>query len=424
MMGVLAIFHGLILFSIAFFVWRKQEAGGLRIFFWPALFFKLGAGIVLGLMYRYYYQGGDTYIFFRDAKQLSGLFRSDAMAYIQFLWSGNESHAIWASLSEIQPRSLFFTKIISVITVLTFDNYWITGLYLSFTSFLASWYFVKKILILFPDAKSAASFSVLFFPTVVFWSSGMIKESLAVAALFFLAGLFLTFMNKARPNVVEWVLLPVSLWMLWTLKYYWAAVFFPAFASTLIVYKGILPNMNPGKWIVLYLVWTFLFLVICSGAMVVHPNFYPEYFLQVIVDNNDAVNSLSDPQNLIHFSDLQPTWKSLLLNSPWALFSGLVRPFLFEGGNVVKLLYAAENSIVLILLLSSLWHVRRMVTSPFGILAFAVIMYAAILCIFLALSTPNFGTLARYRVGFLPFLIFLLTYRNPLLDKVWRIKRD
>src|SRR6478609_476456 len=99
----LAGIHGLILFSIAYFVWRRQDAE-LRIFFWPALLFKLAAGVVVGLMYLHVYHGGDTFIFFRDAKQLSNLFKTDTIEYFQFLWQGDASYKVWTSLSEIQPR--------------------------------------------------------------------------------------------------------------------------------------------------------------------------------------------------------------------------------------------------------------------------------------------------------------------------------
>jgi hypothetical protein len=38
--------------------------------------------------------------------------------------------------------------------------------------------------------------------------------------------------------------------------------------------------------------------------------------------------------------------------------------------------------------------------------------------VFLALSTPNFGTLSRYRAGFLPFFVFVIAYRNPIVEWV------
>ncbi len=38
----------------------------------------------------------------------------------------------------------------------------------------------------------------------------------------------------------------------------------------------------------------------------------------------------------------------------------------------------------------------------------ALLLYTVLLATLLALSSPNFGTLLRYKVGFLPFLAYLL----------------
>jgi hypothetical protein len=45
-----------------------------------------------------------------------------------------------------------------------------------------------------------------------------------------------------------------------------------------------------------------------------------------------------------------------------------------------------------------------------------ILIYCFVLCILLAISTPNFGTLSRYRIGFLPFFVFVLTYRNQVIE--------
>jgi hypothetical protein len=94
------------------------------------------------------------------------------------------------------------------------------------------------------------------------------------------------------------------------------------------------------------------------------------------------------------------------------LFSGLLRPFIWEASGMTALLASLENLIIMILLISSISEIGR---GTHRLLLFSALMYVMLLCVFLALSTPNLGTLSRYRVGFLPFLIFVISYRNPLL---------
>jgi hypothetical protein len=118
---------------------------------------------------------------------------------------------------------------------------------------------------------------------------------------------------------------------------------------------------------------------------------------------------------------LSATIKSVIINLPWALVSGIFRPFIGEGQGMLGLAASIENLFVLILFISFLWRFKIHSHRPISILVLAGISYCVVLCIFLALSTPNLGTLSRYRVGFLPFLIFMIAYRNPLVD--WTVKK-
>jgi hypothetical protein len=144
-----------------------------------------------------------------------------------------------------------------------------------------------------------------------------------------------------------------------------------------------------------------------------HPNFYLNRFLDVLITNHNDFVAISKPDALIHFYQLEPSWFSIFINSPWALFSGILRPFLWEANGLTGLLAAIENLIVLVLIGSA--FVKRAMPTENRILLFSTLTYIVLLCIFLTLSTPNLGTLSRYRVGFLPFLVFAVSYRNPLL---------
>jgi hypothetical protein len=144
--------------------------------------------------------------------------------------------------------------------------------------------------------------------------------------------------------------------------------------------------------------------------------------MEVIVSNYNIFQSISAPEDLIHYGALEPTPISLLKNAPLALFSGFFRPFITEVHNPLQVFSALENLILLFFLGSAILGVKKIITTRYRMLLFSIVAYSMVLCIFLALSTPNFGTLSRYRVGFLPFLVFLLTIENPLVVKLMRSK--
>ena len=396
----------LVLGAVAFLLWKKNPV--LRFIYWPAWAFKLAAGLLLGLLYTYYYTVGDTFAFFNDGAVLARLARRDFAAYLRFLWSGDQSLLQGAQLLAQQSRSLFLAKTISVINLATVDNYWLTSLYFSTFSFAASCYLATTVARYFPQLRIAAVIAFLLFPSVVFWSSGIIKESLAVAALYFLAALLLEIWHRRQARVGMWLLALVAMWVLVSLRYYFAAVFLPVAFATACMRFLILPRIKPQHAAVEIVLWCVMLLFPLILASIIYPNFYPRNFLGVIVQNYEVFQHVSQPGDAIVFSGLAPQISSLLLHTPWAWVSGLFRPFPWEAGNVFQGLMAIENAALLLTTVLALPSLRRVGHSPQRLLLLALIVYTGMLCVFITLSTPNFGTLCRYRVGYVPFFVFLV----------------
>lgn len=409
---VLFVIHLSVIFLLSFWI-RGNQAPEMKPFFWTALIMKLAAGIGLGLLYKYHYSVGDTFSFFDDASVLSKIFWKDPLAYFSILLSSDDSGVILNLLGNIQQRSLFLVKIVSGVNIVTGDSYWLTSIYFSLVSFGSAFWFFKKIATVFSGSKLAAAIAFLFFPSFVFWSSGIIKESLAMAGLFILAGIFISLLTYSKLLWWEWLLALLSVFVVWNLKYYWIAVFLPVAITTLVIH--FLTRKIQLKASLKILLWTAVFLIICFGVTLVHPNFYLENFLNVLVENYNEFIRVSLPTNVIHYQ-LDPTWESVFLNTPLALLSGLFRPFIWEATNTLQVLVAIENLVVLLLFLTSIMSLKAISKSSHKVLMFSTVVYILILCLFLALSTPNFGTLVRYKVGFQPFLIFILLVDNVLFS--------
>lgn len=409
--------HSIVLLSLAFMLW-KREPSSIRKFFWPALFAKLVAGIVLGLVYIYYYPVGDTFSYFEDGSRLARLARTDLSAYIDFLWNSNGASAIRDQLTFQQPRALFLSKITSVACLFSGGNYWIISLYFSFISFYGAWFLFRIIARLYPLLQDAALLALLFFPSVVFWTSGLIKESLAMAALYYIVGIFLKLWAAEKIRIVQWLLLPICLWPLWSLKYYYLAVLLPVLFTALVFRLLLSPRIAFRSWALEFLAWAVVFLLPLYIVSQTRPNFNPGRFLEVIVSNYEDFVELSEPQDVIRYEGLHADAVSVLRYAPKALFSGLFRPFIWEAENIFQRLIAFENIFLVVLLLTSFPRWKMLVRSHHRILILSGVVYVVLLGVFLALSTPNFGTLARYRVGFLPFFILLTAGNNTFLLQI------
>jgi len=403
----LAILHFALIFYCVYSL-RKKWAVNSGKLFWGTFLVRFTAGISLGLIYTYYYSAGDTWSFFNDAKIFSALARDDFFSYLKMIFSFGENQLINQDL-----RSIFFIKIISVFCLLSLDNYWVCAAYFSLLGFICAWTLHRKVISIFPDSNNASVLAFLFFPSVVFWSSGLEKESLALSGIYFLTNGFLTQMSSAKPaKSFWWLVIPVC-YTVWVLKYYWVAIFFISIFSALILRfliskSSVIEKNSRAAWIVLF-----------SGVGVLlsftNLNFYLYRFPEVIISSYSDLASISDPKNLIRYFQFDSTWKSIIINSPWALLSGLFRPMIGEGRGLFGLLASVENFFILILFVGALRNLKKAFHSPYQIILLTALSYCIVLCVFLALSTPNFGTLARYRVGFLPFFVFVIAHSNPII---------
>jgi hypothetical protein len=406
----------IIMLALAFLLYKRVRV--MKKFYWPTLAIKIFAGVMVGLLYSLYYEGGDTLAYFKDAQKLTALARDDYESFLRFLWSSETTPAFWQSLNMQEPRALFLTKTTSIFGLLTWDNYWLIASWFSFVSFACAWILVHQLVKYRGDLGPAAIFSLLLFPSVVFWTSGLIKESLAVAMLYFLISLFMRAWQQWKIPMTWWASIPLAFWLVWNLKYFYLAVLLPVI-FTEFVYSYFLKNKVAHLHSLIRAgIWLLLFVAPLSMVTMVHPNFHPRHLLRVVVENHDAFISMSESNDVIRYGHLTPEVSSMIRNTPTAFFSAVFRPFLWEADNYVKVFAGVENLVILILALAALYSTVRGRKQLYHKGGNLILLYSFLLGIFLALSVPNFGTLSRYRTGFLPLFVLVLCYRNILFDGI------
>ncbi len=397
------------------YVYTKSQSV-LRTWYWPSLLLHIFSGLAIGWLYTYHYKEGDTLVFFTEGIKLTTLARQDVEAYLTFLWTSEGPADFLNSLYYQNDRALFMVKLTSFANLLSFDNYWISSLYFSLLSFFSSWKLSTTLTRYYPATKAAVTLSFLLLPSVVFWSSGIVKESMALATLYYVIHVFLIFYKESKITWYRIILLVVSTWLLYTLKYYYVAVLMPVLV-TAILHQQLSKRIATDSFWLHTALWIFIFLSLSLSVTQLHPNFYLDRFLWVLYNNYQDFISFSQPGDVLLFPSLQESWGSVVLLSPWAFISGVFRPFLWESTNAFQAVASIENLLLLLLTLTALPSLRALSRHSDRMLLLAAMVYCFTLCTFLTLSTPNFGTLIRYRVGFLPIFVFLITASNPLFQK-------
>lgn len=401
--------HTLLILGFVYLFYRKLGKEQ-PILFSFAFISKAAGAIFLGYYYLHYAPANDTWSFFRMGCEVADLARKDFSAYVDFVFTSQYKATVTHWLY-FEDRTSALVKLISFFCWIGGNNYWVCALYFSLISFLGSWFLYFQIRNWKQEYAIGAAVALFCIPSVIFWGSGIVKETLALAGILYLTALFVRWASGKRLMWWHGLVIIPALFFTWVFKYYWLAVFMavliPSVILILITRRKVL---STWQWIS---GWSVIFIVLVAIVSLAHPNFYLSRILLVVVANHDKYVELSSPDNVIHYSNLQPTIGSVLQNSPLAFISGLFRPFVWEAKNPSALIASIETLMILLLTISFLLSLRKKINIQ---VIFPLLVYSAILCIFLALSTPNFGTLSRYRIGFLPFFIFTIFQGNPFID--------
>jgi hypothetical protein len=440
--------HCPILIFLVVILKKRYQNEPLVAFFTWAFCAKILAGVGYGWLYVVYYGGtGDSLSFFKDSTILANFAYQNWAAFGRLVLFDDFfplyglSEDLW-----VQPRAFWMVKLMAFLNLLVSGNYWLMGFYLSFLSFWGMWKLANSLTKLYPSAKLAAVWAFLFFPSTLLWSAGLTKESLIMAAI----GLSLAkvidlirkptlFRRKRWRSLLIWV---ISMGLVSMLKYHYLVTLLPC--------VGLL---GFGIWLYNYLknsryapyfsqTWQQLagLWVLSLGLLGLVLSFMPsriiENFEIMLVHTHNVIYIFSEPEDLIHFSiypsqgyiSLHTHWSNFAYNFPLAVFSGFFRPFIWEaGGNKLKLILGIEGLSVLFLTFYALFYFFRQPIKDTNylkinaLLFFVSIIYLFLLFSLLAYSTPNFGTLARYRVAAYPIFIYLISFRlSEHLEVFWR----
>lgn len=403
--------HALVVVGLGYWWWRQEPASRLKKFFVPAFVLKIVAGLMVGVFYQLYFRGGDAQLFQSQADLVTEYARVSPGSYLRLLLTRHyESETLRTSMIYVwYSNSYFMVMVLSFLNFFTNHNFYLNGLYFSIFCFWGLWQFNRVLYQLSPRFMLPGVMAFLFFPSVVFWSSGIAKEAIYLGSLGWLlaAGLRLTHGFATHPWRQVGAL-TLAAYLLWKIKFYFAALVFAlllGYGLVIFLTQRYTFFKNIRLKIILFLFLTVVAGLIISGWSEV---FNPDYFAAQVIKSHQVIMAKSAGKPVIYFPELKPTFYSLLQHSPAAIYQVLFRPYIGEGNTVFYTVAGLENLILLVLVMLALVKVVQNKFLPFNLGAGALVLYILTLALLIGLSTPNLGSVNRYRVAFLPFLLFLL----------------
>lgn len=383
-----------ILLIAAFLISRRFASQLGLVAYWGLLAKFLGA-LALGLTYQLYYGYGDTFELLRHIEQFNHDHFVSVSQYFSGLFRPIDPHSG-------NPRSEFFIRFMSPIGLMTDHNYWLVSFGLALFSFWASWSLLSKTCTYYAKIKTLVIFCFGFFPTYLFWSSGLMKDTLINGCLMFLVGLLIEFHHEKKLKFRDIVLGAFLFYVLFMTRHYLAGIF--AILALVILVDGFAVHL--GK---LARTAVFLTILLVGGYSIRYffVRLRPERFPITFYELHEQIKAKSTPESFIPFH-LEPTWTSLIINVPKAAGTGLFRPWIWEAQGLLQWMEAGLTTALLGLFLCSLILLRKLNSLP--ILVVVSIIFVLVLATALPLSTPNFGSLSRYRAVFSPMLMLLVAY--------------
>ena len=397
-------------------------------YFLPALIIKLFAALALGFLYQFYYDGGDTYNYHTNGSRhiWEAFMDSPLKGYTLLFSNGKYSPGIYQYASKIvffqDPASFFVVQVAALFDLITFSTYSATALLFAVISFAGGWAMFLAFYDRSPELNKWQAVATLFIPSVVFWGSGLMKDTLTFSCIGFLTYSLSHLFFKRKFSISILLLMVLSIWVLFSVKKYILLCYMPA--AILWVYANRLSRIR--SLVVKSLIAPFaVILVLTSG-----------YYSIVIIGEDDArysINKLAvtakitaydigfysgrDAGSGYSLGELDGTFTNMIAKAPSAINVSLFRPYIWEVRNPLMLLTAFES---LILILLTLYVVMRKRLFLFKALSDPTVIFCLIFSLTFAfavgVSTFNFGTLARYKIPLLPFYVLamgnLLNYSN------------
>ena len=262
-----------------------------------------------------------------------------------------------------------------------------------------------------PGAERGLLFACLLLPSAVFWSAGLLKESIAIGPLCVLVALLIRasgWLSKETFFAIACAV-PVAL-----VKPYILVVLVVAAAVLLYLQRS--TRRGTVEVRPLYLA---LGSLLALGGMVLLGRLFPEYAVDSLAENltrQQAVGQIvtgGSTYSIASGAEASPAGQ--LAFAPIAIITSLFRPFFFEIHNAASFVAAVEATLITTLAVRGLakWGWRRLLgqvlNSP--ILAFCVVFTLAF-GLGVGLGTTNMGTLSRYRMPLMPFWATLLVVWN------------
>ena len=397
-----------------------------RRYFLPGLSVKLLGALAVGFIYQFYYGGGDTFTYYHDAGLIWEAFLDSPLKALQLITADGawqpETFEYASRMHVYRDLASYGTvRFAGFFSILTFNTYSAIALLFATLSFSGLWVLYLTFYQLYPRLYQPLAWAVLFIPSVFFWGSGLLKDTLTLAALGWATfAVYKIFFRREHTGLFS-IILFLSCWLIYSIKIYILLCFLPA-----VILWVFLSSLNKIRSTAFKLIAGPVVLVLAAGlgylAMVKIGEESHRYNISTFSYTAESTARwlTYESERLggsgYTLGDFDYSLMGMLRKTPLAINVTLFRPYLWEVDNPVMLLSALES---LALFLFTLYvFYKRGVGATFKVIgANPFLLFCFVFSLSFAfavgIATYNFGSLVRYKIPLLPFYVAALLVLLP-----------
>jgi len=387
-------------------------------YFFPALTVKIIGALAVGFIYQFYYSGGDTFNYHtHGSRVIWEVLVNDPLAGLSLIFS-NDNNSLHKYASHVvffnDPSSFFIVQLSALFDILTFSSYSGTAVLFAFISFLGLWYMFLTFYELFPHLVKRIAICALFVPSVVFWGSGILKDTVVLTCLGFATWTIKRIFIDRRFSLWPFIVLVVSIVVIFIVKKYVLLCYMPV--AIFWIYARNLQRIRSAMARVLLLP-LLIVITTLSGYYAIRKvgDNDPRYAIDKIAQTAQVTSydiafwSGRNAGSTYSLGELDGSFGSLISRMPQAINVSLFRPYLWEVKNPLMLLSSIEALALLVITLFLFLRAPLSFVRSLGnpdvlfCLAFSISFAFAV-----GVSTYNFGTLNRYKIPLMPFYLIAL----------------
>ena len=413
----------LMIFSI---IVRKYKDEKQKRLFLKAFYFKMAFALLFTLMCSFYYRSGDTEMYYHATQFMQKAILDDSQNFWEimtmkklniksdvvnyFLYTDSR----YPVFEAMHDAGNFTAPKLALAPSLMFDqSYLCIAMFFSFWALGGAIRLYKFFIHYFPDYSKEIALATFFLPSMVLWSSGLMKDPITFGAIgYLLYGVFMIFI-KRKKILTSLIWIGISVFLLFTIKVYILMAIGPAIVIWLfreinkVVENKTLRNIMG--------VFTF-----AAGALIAYSlvNYVTsDESMQAFRLDNIAESSEYNRQLYEHFSAREEgSYFTIKTSNPFLLvINGIVatlfRPFLWEINGITALLSSLEATFFLFLTIMIMYKrgIGKFFKHAFShpILLFCLI-FSLIFAAAIGSTALNFGSLSRYKIPCLPFYLVMV----------------